>query len=110
VGSVDPFNGDGLIDVLPRNVDKAYALRWLSQKEGFFQEAMIFAGDSGNDLAALTDGSLAVLVGNASDSVKNQARSRMDESGRSDLLYISRAASTSGVLEGCAYFGVTFDS
>lgn len=110
VGSVDPFNGDGLIDVLPRDVDKAYALRWLSRKEDFTQNAMIFAGDSGNDLAALTNGSLAVLVGNASDSVKNQVRDRMEELGRTDLLYISRAASTSGVLEGCAYFGVTFDS
>lgn len=109
LGSVDPFNHNGLIDVLPRGVDKAYGLRWLAKSEGFSLDETIFAGDSGNDLAALTAGFRAVLVGNASDAVKTQARQRMEELGCGALLYIAHEDSTRGVLEGCEHFGVRWE-
>lgn len=105
IGSIDPFEHHGLIDVLPQGVDKAYALHWLARAEGFSEEETIYAGDSGNDLAALTSGFRAVLVGNASDPVKELVRSRMNELGRARLLYIAETESTSGVLEGCGHFG-----
>ncbi len=108
IGSVDPFNGDGLIDVLPVGVNKAYALEWLGQQVGFSQGETIFSGDSGNDLAALTSGYNAILVGNATDALKVLVRQRMAERNQGEKLYISDADSTSGIVEGCLYFGVRF--
>ena len=52
IHSVDPFNGDGLIDLLPRDVSKAHALAWWVQHTGTSPDAIVVAGDSGNDLAA----------------------------------------------------------
>jgi hydroxymethylpyrimidine pyrophosphatase-like HAD family hydrolase len=104
VPSIDPFNGDGLIDVLPATVSKAHALEWLVQHMGSSREAVVFAGDSGNDLAALTAGYRAVLVGNADPLIAEQACQVHGESGWKNRLYLARGQATSGVLEGCRWF------
>jgi HAD superfamily hydrolase (TIGR01484 family) len=106
VPSIDPFNGDGLIDVLPATVSKAHALEWLVQHMGSSREAVVFAGDSGNDLAALTAGYRAVLVGNADRLIAEQACQVHRESGWRNRLYLARGQATSGVLEGCRWFGL----
>ncbi len=73
ISSVDPFTGDGLIDFLPTGVDKAFACKWLAEKLNLqFDRDVTYAGDSGNDSAALTSGCRAILVGNASDSLKEE--------------------------------------
>jgi HAD superfamily hydrolase (TIGR01484 family) len=106
IASVDPFTGDGLIDVLPATVSKAHALSWLVRRFRIRPEAIVFAGDSGNDLAALTAGYRAILVGNAQRAVAEQARRVHRESGWEDRLYLARGKATSGVLEGCRWFGL----
>ncbi|QDS89448.1 Mannosylfructose-phosphate phosphatase [Rosistilla ulvae] len=110
ITSVDPFNGDGLIDLLPKGTSKAFALRWWAEHVGRSETELIFAGDSGNDLAALTAGYRAIVVGNADASVVEATRSAHRESGWTDRLVVTDQKATSGVLEGCRFFGLIDNS
>jgi maltooligosyltrehalose trehalohydrolase len=106
ISSVDPLTGEGLVDLLPRGVSKAYALDWWRELCGFERGQVVFAGDSGNDWAALIAGYRAILVGNAD----RQLASRVGEyhAGRQwdGLLFVAEAPATSGVCEGCRAFGL----
>ncbi len=104
IASVDPFNNDGLIDLLPRGVSKAHALEFWSQQQGLDPRAILFAGDSGNDVAALTAGYRSIVVGNAADAVVQQVRTAHQAQGWPDRLYVANATATSGVLEGFKHY------
>lgn len=104
IASVDPFNNDGLIDLLPHGVSKAHALEFWSQQQGLDQQAILFAGDSGNDVAALTAGYRSIVVGNASDAVVQQVRQTHQTQGWTDRLYVASGTATSGVLEGLRHY------
>jgi HAD superfamily hydrolase (TIGR01484 family) len=106
MGSIDPFLNCGLVDILPHGVNKAYSLIWLSTHADFPPDALIYAGDSGNDLAALTSGFRAIIVGNATDALTKSCRHSLQSRGLQDRLYVARGHATSGVLEGCQYFGL----
>lgn len=106
IHSVDPFNGDGLIDLLPKSVSKAYALDWWSRHIELPREAIIFAGDSGNDLAALTAGFRTILVGNAESTLVEQVRVHHQEQGWENFFYHAQEHATSGVLEGLRHFNM----
>lgn len=106
LGSVDPFTGGGLVDLLPRGVHKAYALFWLLDHLGLESGEVVYAGDSGNDLAALTAGFRAVLVGNASEALAAQVTAKLEAVGMTDRLHRAAAPASSGVLEGCRHFGL----
>tara|TARA_R110002073_G_scaffold133122_14_gene280271 strand:+ start:39840 stop:40694 length:855 start_codon:yes stop_codon:yes gene_type:complete len=100
IASVDPFNGDGLIDLLPRGVSKAYALRWWAEHMTLRPEAIVFAGDSGNDLAALTAGYRAIVVHNASDELKQNVSEAHRRANTADYVFLANQKATSGVMEG----------
>lgn len=104
IHSVDPFNGDGLIDLVPAQASKASALEWWADHTKLHPDAIVFAGDSGNDLAALTAGHRAIVVANADDHVIRQAAKAHQEAGWQDRLFVARGRATSGVLEGCRWF------
>ncbi len=106
IHSIDPFNGDGLIDLLPATVSKAHALAWWVEHACLRPDAIVFAGDSGNDLAALTAGYRAIVVGNADRTLAQQAYDAHRESGWKNRLYLAHGKATSGVLEGCRWFGL----
>ncbi|MCH2211761.1 MAG: HAD family hydrolase [Fuerstiella sp.] len=106
ISSVDPFNGNGLIDLLPASVSKAYALDWWIRHRRMDPQHVVFAGDSGNDLAALTAGYRAIVVGNAASSVVSAVKKTHRQNGWNDRLYLARQRATSGVLEGCRWFDV----
>lgn len=106
IASVDPFTGDGLIDLLPDGVSKGYALEWWVQHTQRAPEQIVFAGDSGNDLAALTCGYRAIVVANARPEVVEAARAAHERSGWRDRLYVASRTATSGVLEGCRWFAL----
>lgn len=106
VVSIDPFNGDGLIDLLPLGVSKAFALEWLGEALGLQKESIVFAGDSGNDYAALVAGFCAILVGNASADVRERVRGAHREAGLEGCLYCASGQSTCGVLEGARHYGL----
>lgn len=104
VGSVDPFNGDGLIDFLPREVSKAHALLWWAKFTKHAPQSIIFAGDSGNDIAALISGFKSIVVGNASPEVVAATRRAHQAAGWKDRLFVAGEQATSGVLEGCRQY------
>lgn len=106
IPSVDPFNGDGLIDLLPKNVSKAHALEWWVRDADLHRDAIVFAGDSGNDLAGLTAGCCAIVVGNAHRSIAKQAWESHRREGWTNRLYLAQGEATSGVLQGCRWFGL----
>ena len=106
IHSVDPFNGDGLIDLLPAGVSKAFALRWWAEQQGLSHNDLVFAGDSGNDLAALTAGFRAIVVANADRFVARQAYEAHRRAGHVGRLYLANSPASSGVLEGCRWFGL----
>jgi len=106
VHSVDTVAGRGLLDILPAGVAKDTALAYLQELLGLTSDHVTFAGDSGNDFAALLSGFNAVLVGNASaelkDSVKAEARAR----DLAERVYVARGSYARGVVEGARRFGV----
>eukprot|EP00913_Durusdinium_trenchii_P010938 g10267.t1 len=104
IDSHDPFTGDGLIDLLPRDVSKAYAIEWWRRHCGFDTSEIAFAGDSGNDLAALVAGYRSIVVGNAERSLAETVADTHRREGWADRLHLARAHATSGVLEGLHAF------
>ncbi len=103
-GSLDPFLNCGLIDLLPRGVSKAYALKWLAQHAGYGADQVIYAGDSGNDFLALTSGCRAILVANAGKELTDKVKAALKAKKKSYALYVAKKQATSGVLEGCRHF------
>ncbi len=106
ISSVDPFTGDGLIDLLPRGVSKAHAVQWWCEHLGWSPTEVVFAGDSGNDWAALTAGYHSIVVGNADRQLAERVRSDHEQKQWTDRLHLAEAVATSGVLEGCIRFGL----
>lgn len=106
VSSVDPFNGDALIDLLPLGTDKSSALTWWAEHSGSETSRIVYAGDSGNDYAALTGGFRAILVGNADRNLARRVVEHHRQSGSEDRVYLARSPATAGVLEGCIRFGM----
>lgn len=111
IWSVDELKRIGLLDVLPEHATKLHAIQFLMARKGFASERTVFAGDSGNDLPALTSGLQAVLVKNASEEVKREAIARVEEAGRGTQLYLAKGGFlgmngnyAAGVLEGLGHF------
>lgn len=104
IASQDPFTADGLIDFLPRNVSKAYALQWWSEQFAFPRTSIMFAGDSGNDSAAFAAGYPSIVVANAAAEVLEHARRAHAAAGWSERLFAAPAPATSGVLAGLRHF------
>lgn len=115
IWSVDEPNSIGLLDVLPRHATKLHAVEFLQRILGYGREEVIFAGDSGNDLAVLSSPVYSVLVANATDEVKSEALRLAESNGNLDTLYIARAEAmgmngnySAGVLEGVWHFAPGF--
>ena len=100
LGSFDPFGDLGLIDILPAEVNKAYALNWLANFLEESLDAFVYAGDSGNDIAALVAGFYSILVGNATDHLRSEIAALLEEKGLHNRCYFAKGLATSGVLEG----------
>ncbi len=106
VHSIEHLRDRGQIDLLPRGVSKAYALKWLLEHAGFEPEKVVYAGDSGNDYAALVSGFPAVVVGNASAGLADRTAAELKSRGLGHLLYRADGKATDGLLEGCRHFGL----
>jgi len=105
-GSVDPFRECGLIDLLPRGVQKGYAVEWLAANSGMDSERILFSGDSGNDYAALIAGFRAIVVANAAEGLADKVRHALRQRGQEDRLFCADQPATIGVLQGCRHFGL----
>ncbi len=104
VASRDPFTGDGLIDLLPKRVTKAYAINWWAQENSIDRRAILYAGDSGNDAAVFAAGYRSIIVANADAAVLAAARAAHAQAGWSDRLFAAPAPATSGVLAGLQHY------
>ncbi|HHH36442.1 MAG TPA: HAD-IIB family hydrolase [Gammaproteobacteria bacterium] len=111
IWSLDEVAGCGLLDVLPAGATKLHAIRFLMQQLAFDEDAVVFAGDSGNDLPVLTSGLRSVLVANARPEVRETAEAALRAQGLEDRLYVASGGFlgmngnySAGVLEGLAWF------
>jgi sucrose-6F-phosphate phosphohydrolase len=106
VFSVGAPSGRGLLDLLPVGVAKDYAIRYLHDHTGVHPDQLIYAGDSGNDLAAMLTGFKVIVVGNATPGLKGELTRRGGELGILGRLYFAEGFYAAGVMEGCRHFGI----
>lgn len=104
--SVDHVRGVGLLDLLPPGTAKDTGLDFLCEAEGASREEVVYAGDSGNDLAVFAAGYRSIVVGNTPEAVKQQARKEAASRNIEALLYFAKGDAADGVLEGARHFGV----
>ena len=111
VWSVDEAREMGLIDILPKHATKLHAIKFFLKMQRISEDLAVFAGDSGNDMDALTSGLRAILVKNATEDVREEALEILSKKQMADRLYLARGDFlgmngnyTAGVLEGLAYF------
>lgn len=111
IWSVDDNRRIGLVDVLPEPASKLNAIRHLMQRLDQPRSATLFAGDSGNDLSVLCSDIPAVLVANASDGVREQARNECRRRQTESAFYAATGGVlgmngnySAGILEGLLHF------
>lgn len=111
IWSIDDEAKVGLLDVLPERATKLHAIEFLMREKAFSGERTVFAGDSGNDLPALTSGLQAVLVRNARDDVREEAVRLAGQAGNGSKLYLAAGGwkgmngnYAAGVIEGLVHF------
>jgi len=110
IASYDAVAQRGLLDILPARIAKDYAVQYLRDHTGIAEQHVVFAGDSGNDLAAMLSGVQAVVVANAEESLKTELRNRAATLGILERIYFAEATHARGVLEGCKHFGIVQSS
>jgi len=103
--SEDPVTRMGLLDLLPPGVTKKTSLDYFRAKTGLAIDRIAFAGDSGNDVAALISGIRGIVVGNAPEPVKERVRREAARAGRLDTVYFAENDLVAGVIEGCCHAG-----
>lgn len=111
IWSLDEAENKGLLDILPAGANKVSAIKFLVEFKKISKDQVIFAGDSGNDMDALTSGLPAILVGNAALDVRREAVETVKNRQIEKMLYLARGGKYSfngnyaaGVLEGLAHF------
>ena len=117
VFSVDETENQGLLDVLPERASKLHAIEAVADEMALSPEHIVFCGDSGNDLEVLISALPAVLVGNATETVRNAALAGARMAGTEDRLYCARGGFrgmngcyAAGMLEGIAHYHPWTDS
>ncbi len=111
VFSVDETLNQGLLDVLPARASKHHAIEALMASLDLGPADTVFCGDSGNDLEVLVSPLPAVLVGNATDAVREAASAGALAAGTEARLYCARGGFldmnghyAAGMLEGIAHY------
>ncbi len=111
IWSRDDETNQGLLDILPPRANKQQSIRFLLDSENIDPSHTVFAGDSGNDMDALTSGLNAILVKNADDDVIETAKDQLFRKGKADMLYVATGMwgemngnYAAGVVEGMIHF------
>lgn len=111
IWSVDEAAETGLLDILPVKANKRHGVEFARRELAIPVDRTVFAGDSGNDLEALTSGIPAVLVRNGHEEVRREAVAVMEETGLRERLYLAKGDFlgmngnyAAGALEGMAHF------
>jgi HAD superfamily hydrolase (TIGR01484 family) len=106
VTSHDPVSNRGLLDVLPAGIAKDCAVRYLHDASGVQEKNLVYAGDSGNDRAAMLAGYRTIVVGNADSGLKEDLVRESAAKGIRDRIYFAEHPYARGVLEGLRHFGL----
>jgi len=115
VYSFDSLDGRGLLDFLPRSATKRTALEYVARASGARKRDVVFCGDSGNDIDALTAGFRGVLVKNADEQLVAHVRQAMTDNPDLQVYFASgdfrglNGYYASGVIEGCYHYGIFTD-
>jgi len=111
IWSVDEVSTKGLLDIIPASANKLHAIQFLMHQEQFSDDRTVFAGDSGNDLDALTSGLQAILVKNATEDVRKEVIKNLSEKNLTNRLYLPQGNFfgmngnyAAGVMEGLVHF------
>ena len=84
------------LDILPAGASKGSAVAYMRETLGLAEDAVIVAGDSGNDVEMLASSPKAIIVGNCSDGLDRLPQLRHG--------YRAKATHAAGILEGIAHF------
>jgi len=106
VASRSVYDGAVLLDVLPGGVDKAAAVHHVRRTASLTADDVVYAGDSGNDLAPLTAGFRAVIVANAAPGLADRIAAFAADEGRPNKVHAAARPHLHGVLEGARRFGI----
>jgi hypothetical protein len=111
--SVDETKNLGLLDVMPVRANKMEGIEYLRRTLNIPEEEIIYCGDSGNDLVPLTAGYRAILVRNATDTVRERLENMAREKRVEDRIYNAsgnihgfNGNYVSGIIEGLCYFNI----
>lgn len=110
IWSVDEASQVGLLDILPPNATKRHAIEHLQTRLDFSLNEILFAGDSGNDLAVLASPIPSVLVHNASSEVRKEAIQLAAKADNTTQLYLAHETKSdngnyaAGILQGVWHF------
>ena len=102
--SVDETMNLGLIDVMPLRANKMEGIDYLLRTLDIPRAEVVYCGDSGNDLVPLTAGYKAVLVGNATETVRKQVEELAEVNQVRDKMYFASGNYVSGIIEGLKHF------
>jgi alpha-amylase len=105
VYSVGAPHGRGLLDLLPDGVAKDFAIHYLHDRSALAADDLVYAGDSGNDLAAMLTGFKVIVVGNATPGLKAEVAARGAELGILERIFFATELYVAGVMEGCRHYG-----
>jgi hypothetical protein len=111
IWSVNEAARQGLLDILPASASKYHAVDYLLRRNNCDVNNTLYAGDSGNDIDVLCSPLRAVLVANASDIVKEQAKHLAILRQQQNALYIASGGYlgmngnyVAGILEGMNHY------
>jgi len=105
--SVDYPKPRGLLDIMTKKGTKKGALDYILKKNNKKIKEVLYCGDSGNDLSLLASKYDSVVVANAPENVKKQAKKQKPDKTR---LYIAKKQKylngnyVSGIIQGLVYF------
>jgi HAD superfamily hydrolase (TIGR01484 family) len=106
ISSIDPIDGRGLVDILPRGINKAAALRWWADWQELDPREIVYAGDSDNDFAAMTAMFRTIVVGNAPRDLVRRLRLHHSNADSLERFFVATQPTAAGVLEGCIHYGL----
>jgi len=106
VYSVGAPSGRGLLDLLPMGAAKDFAVHYLQEVTGVDDAHLVYAGDSGNDLAVMLAGFKAVVVANAGPDLRDGLKERLEDEALAARIHFSSHRYSKGVLDGCRHFGI----
>lgn len=65
--------GPGWLEIMPKGVSKASALKKIAEKVGVSLNEVMAFGDAENDIAMIEEAGIGVAMGNAMDTLKEKA-------------------------------------